>query len=136
VFIEAVLHDREIEIHGSGQQTRSFTFVADTVRGVVAAVDSASAVGEVINIGSTEEVTILGLAQRVKALSGTPGDLRLRYIPYESFGGQYEDVQRRVPDPEKAERLLGFRAETGLDDGLSLTIEWQRSVQPAEAATS
>jgi UDP-glucose 4-epimerase len=128
VFIQAVLEDREVEIHGDGQQTRSFTYISDTTRGIMAALDTPAAVGEVLNLGSTEEVTILELAHRIKRLSDTRGDLKVRMIPYEQLGGGYQDVMRRVPDGTKAERLLAFKAEVPLDEGLLKTIAWQQAL--------
>lgn len=133
VFIQAVLEDREVEIHGDGQQTRSFTYIEDTCRGIMAALDTPAAIGEVINLGSTEEVTILELAHRIKRLSGTPGELKVRMVPYEQLGGGYQDVLRRVPDNTKAARLLGFEASIPLDEGLVRTIDWQRSKHFAAA---
>src|SRR2546427_833493 len=98
VFIDAVLNDREIPIHGDGLQTRSFTYVSDTVEGIYAAIVTAEANGEIFNIGSAHEVTILDLARIIKRVCDTPGELKLRFVPYESFTGKsYEDVRRRVP---------------------------------------
>jgi len=129
VFINAVLNDDIIPIHGDGSQTRSFTYVTDTVEGIYASIVNNRADGEVINIGSTEEVTILDLAKRIKALSGTSGEARIEFIPYESFTGKkYEDVMRRVPDTTLCKKLLGVEAKVGLDEGLVKTIEWQRAV--------
>jgi UDP-glucose 4-epimerase len=130
VFIECVLEGKPIPIHGDGQQTRSFTFVSDTVSGIYESAVRDAANGEVINIGSTHEVTILELAQRIKALSGTPGEFKADFVPYESFTGKkYEDVRRRVPDTRLCEKLLGVRAQVGLDEGLKRTIEWQRKAR-------
>jgi UDP-glucose 4-epimerase len=136
VFIQAVLEDREIEIHGDGTQTRSFTYISDTTRGIIAALDTPAAVGEIINLGSAEEVTILELAKRIKHLSNTPGELKLKIVPYEQLGGGYQDVLRRVPDNTKAAKLLGFQAQVTLDDGLTETIAWQRQIwqQPARVS--
>jgi UDP-glucose 4-epimerase len=129
VFIDAVLNDREIPIHGDGLQTRSFTYVSDTVEGIYAAIMKPQANGEIFNIGSTHEITILELASTIKRLSNTPGDLKLKFIPYESFTGRkYEDVRRRVPDVSRCERILRVKAKVSLEAGLSRTIEWQRSV--------
>jgi UDP-glucose 4-epimerase len=129
VFIDAVLRGEPMTIHGDGLQTRTFTYIDDTVEGTYRAMMSPDADGEILNIGGTEEVTILDLANRIKALSGTPGELELEFVPYESFTGKsYQDVMRRVPDVKLAEHILGFRAETSLDDGLRATIEWQREV--------
>jgi len=129
VFIDAVLTDQEIPIHGDGLQTRSFTYVSDTVEGIYAAIVTPGANGEIFNIGSTHEITILDLARTVKRLCNTPGDLKLRFVPYESFTGRrYEDVRRRVPDVSRCERILGVKATVGLEAGLASTIEWQRTV--------
>jgi UDP-glucose 4-epimerase len=135
VFIEAVLQDREIPIHGDGLQTRSFTFVSDTVEGIYAATVKPEANGGIFNIGSTHEITIVDLAHTIKRLSNTPGELKVKFVPYESFtGGAYQDVRRRVPDVTRCEQILGVRARVGLDEGLTATIEWQRRVMEASGA--
>ena len=137
VFIDAVLNDTVMPIHGDGQQTRSFTYVSDTVDGIYAAITKARANGEIINIGSTEEITILELAQRIKRLSNTPGELKIEFIPYESFAGaKYQDVMRRVPDTTLCRKLLGVSAKVSVDEGLGRTIEWQRGVTQGERASS
>lgn len=130
VFIDAVLHDREIPIHGDGGQTRSFTYVSDTVAGIYAAIVKPEANGEIFNIGSTHEITIVDLARTIKRLCDTPGELKLKFIPYESFtGGKYEDVRRRVPDVSRCESILGVKAAVGLEEGLAHTIAWHRSLK-------
>ena len=135
VFIDAVLRDKTIPIHGDGSQTRSFTYVSDTVEGIYASIVKKEANGEVINIGATAEITILSLAEKIKALSGTPGDLKIELVPYESFtGGKYQDVMRRVPDTTLCKKLLGVEAVVSLDDGLARTIEWQRQMTFDDAA--
>lgn len=137
VFIEAVLEDKVIPIHGDGQQTRSFTFVSDTVAGIYAATFRDEANGQILNIGHNEEITILELAERVKKISETPGDLKVEFVPYESFSGKkYEDVMRRVPDTTHSEKILGVRASVGLDEGLRQTIEWQRTAMLAKSRQS
>jgi len=135
VFIDAVLNGSELPIHGDGLQTRSFTYVTDTVEGIYAAIVKPEANGEIFNIGSTHEITIVDLARTIKRLSNTAGELKLKFTPYESFtGNKYEDVRRRVPDVSKSERILGVTAKVGLDEGLSRTIEWQRQVTAAREA--
>lgn len=130
VFIEQVLNDGEITIHGDGLQTRSFTFVSDTVAGIYAATVKPEANGEIFNIGSDREITILDLAKTIKRLSDTPGELKLKFIPYESFTGRkYEDVRRRVPDSSLCEKVLGVKAVVGLEEGLSRTIAWHRTIR-------
>lgn len=129
VFIEAVLNDQEITIHGDGLQTRSFTYVSDTVAGIYAATVKPEANGEIFNIGSNHEITILDLAKTIKQLCNTPTDLKLKFIPYKSFtGNKYEDVRRRVPNSSRCERILGVKAEVSLEEGLTRTIEWHRSL--------
>jgi UDP-glucose 4-epimerase len=135
VFIEAMFRGEVIPLHGDGQQTRSFTYVSDTVAGILAMVDSDAANGEIFNIGSTHEIAIFDLARLIHQLTATGRELQLRYIPYNELnaGAKYEDVRRRVPDISKAQRLLGFQPQVGLEEGLKRTIEWQR-VARTEAA--
>jgi UDP-glucose 4-epimerase len=134
VFIDAVLNDKVIPIHGDGSQTRSFTFVSDTVSGIYESIVRDAANGRIINLGSDEEVTILELARRIHTASGLAGDPRIEIIPYESFTGKkYEDVMRRVPDTSLAHAVLGFEAQVSLDDGLRRTITWQRGATRAQA---
>ena len=135
VFIDAVLKDEVIPIHGDGSQTRSFTYVSDTVAGIYAAIEKEAANGEIINIGATSEITILALAEKIKELSATPGELKVEFIPYESFtGNKYQDVMRRVPDTTLCKKLLGVEAQVSLEEGLARTIEWQRQITLGDAA--
>lgn len=129
VFINAVFNDEVIPIHGDGSQTRSFTFVSDTVAGIYQSVVRDEANGQIINIGATSEISILDLAKKIKELSGTPGELKMEFVPYESFAGKkYQDVMRRIPDTTLCKKILGVEAEVSLDEGLQRTIEWQRQV--------
>lgn len=135
VFIDAALAGEQIPVHGDGQQTRSFTFVTDTVAGIHAAIFREEANGEVINIGSTQEVTIAELARTTWRLVNPGSEPRIKFIPYESFTGKaYEDVMRRVPDVTLAKRILGVEAKVSLEQGLARTIEWQRQVRRFEPA--
>jgi UDP-glucose 4-epimerase len=135
VFIDAVLNDEVIPIHGDGSQTRSFTYVSDTVAGIYASIVKDAANGEILNVGATREITILELAKLIKELSGTPGELKVEMIPYESFtGGKYQDVMRRVPDTSLCKKLLGVEAKVSMEEGLTRTIEWQKQVRAEEAA--
>lgn len=132
VFIDAVLNGRAIPIHGDGLQTRSFTYVSDTAEGIYEATVNPAADGEILNIGSTHEITILNLAKAIHRLSGAPGEPNIEFIPYESFTGKrYEDVRRRVPDVSLCESLLGVKAAIGLDEGLRQTIDWQKNFTAA-----
>lgn len=126
-FITAAFNKTPIEIHGTGKQTRSFTYVDDTVDGVIRAIESKRSSGEIINIGNNKEISIINLARLIwKLVNGSP-DPKLKFIPYRTFSGRnYQDVMRRVPDISKAKKLLGFVPKVGLEEGLLRTIEWQR----------
>ena len=127
VFIDAILRDAPVPIHGDGQQTRSFTFVRDTVRGIAAAIEADTANQQVVNIGNNQEVTIVELAECIHKMCGRKGSPRLEFTPYDEIADRkYEDVRRRVPDVRKAIELLGFEAGTPLEEGLRETISWQR----------
>jgi UDP-glucose 4-epimerase len=132
VFIDAALKGEEIPVHGDGLQTRSFTYVTDTVTGIYAATVKPEANGEIFNIGSTHEVTILDLARLVWRLVDPSAEPRIKLIPYESFTGkQYDDVRRRVPDVSLCQRVLGVTAKVSLEEGLARTISWQRNLRAA-----
>jgi UDP-glucose 4-epimerase len=117
---------------------RTFTYVADTVDGFVRAIDTPEADGEIINIGGEEPTTIFRLAQEVQSALGLTGPLRATFMPYERIGGRYQDVRCRIPDGEKASRMLGFRASVGLTEGLRETVAWHQerrgALAPAEGA--
>ena len=132
VFIDAALRGQPMDVHGDGQQTRSFTYVDDTVDGIVRALFSPRAVGEIFNIGNTKPVTIQALAELVWRLAGT-GEPKIHRVSYQAFG-RYEDVRARVPEIGKARELLGFEPRIGLEDGLRRTIDWQRAVMAREGS--
>lgn len=135
VFIDSILRDEAIPIHGDGLQTRSFTFVADTVAGILAAIENDAANNQIINLGSTHEISIVELARQIHALCGAPNPLRLEFIPYQRINGEaYEDVRRRIPDVSKAARILGFEARVSLHEGLARTIEWQKAMRAEQGA--
>jgi UDP-glucose 4-epimerase len=134
VFLEDLLDGKEMEIHGDGQQVRSFTYVSDTVEGFVRALATPEAIGEVINIANEEPVKIIDLAQTVQTAMGFDGPLRAKIVSYESMGGNYQDVKIRVPSVEKAERILGFKADVKLEQGLEKTIAWHKSLREEKVA--
>jgi UDP-glucose 4-epimerase len=125
-FIEALLDGSAMEIHGDGQQTRTFTFVSDTVDAIVRALRTPESRSEVINVGGTETMSILDLAARIQRAMHIPQPLRANFVGYETLPGKYQDVRHRVPDTTKAQELLGFEAQVGVDDGLDATIAWHR----------
>jgi UDP-glucose 4-epimerase len=133
-FIERFLDGKLIEIHGDGQQIRTFTYVADTVDGFVRALRTPEARGEVVNIGGTVPTTILELAWLVQGAVGLSGPLRATFVPYEALPGRYQDVRVRIPDNTKARELLGLEPRVGLVDGLATTVSWHRGRRVAEEA--
>lgn len=128
-FVEALLEGGLMEIHGDGQQTRSFTYVDDTVEGFVRALRTPEARGEIVNIGGTETVTVLELARQIQERLDISMPLRATFVPYESLPGKYQDVRHRVPDTTKARDLLGFEAQVPLAEGLARSIEWHRGLR-------
>ena len=131
-FLERLLDQEHVDIHGDGQQVRTFTFISDTVEGIFRVLTTPEAVGEIFNIGGNRPTTILELAGAVQEALGIPQPLRARFVPYEAIGGKYQDVRIRIPDGSKAEQMLGFRASISLEDGLALTAEWHRDRRAAE----
>jgi UDP-glucose 4-epimerase len=136
VFLEDLLDGKLMELHGDGRQVRSFTYVSDTVDGIVRTLARPETSGEVINIGNDEPISIVKLAETVQDAMGFAGPLRAKVIPLERLGGKYQDVRVRIPDTEKAARLLGFRAQVGLDQGLRDTIVWHRLLREERVSES
>lgn len=135
VFITAVLNGEPITIHGDGQQTRTFTYIADTVKGVLGCIDTPTEGCEIFNIGSPRgEIAIADFARLIHRLVreecpdlDIPVEPNLEFVSYQSFSKRrYEDVIRRVPDVSKAQQILGVEANTSVEDGLRETIRWHR----------
>ncbi len=125
-FVQNAIQNRPIQVYGTGDQTRCFSFVGDVVRGVVLLADTDAAYGEVFNIGTDEEVSIRTLAERVKARVGSSSPIVS--MPYEEvYGTSFEDMQRRVPDLNKIRRFVGYQPEVRLDELLEMTIESVRA---------
>lgn len=125
-FIRQALRGDPITIHGDGRQTRSFTYVTDTVKGTMLAGERPEAIGEVFNIGSPVETSVLDLAQLITGITGS--DSPITFVPYEDLYGQrHEDTPRRCPDITKAASMLGFAPQVALEEGLRQTIEWCRA---------
>jgi len=123
IFINAILKNEEIIIHGDGSQTRSMAFVDDVVNGTVMAMETEKAVGEIINLGNDEEMSVLDSAKLIHKLSGVKGKLKIKFIPFEEIFGEYKDIMRRIPDLTKAKNILGYTPEITMRDAISLTIE-------------
>lgn len=114
-FVEAALKNETIEVHGDGTQSRCFGHVLDIVEGLTNLLDNTACFGQVINLGNDEEVTIKQLAD--KAIESTGSSSKIRFVPYaEAYGEGFEDMRRRVPSLEKAERLIGYKPTRTLAD--------------------
>jgi UDP-glucose 4-epimerase len=129
-FVKQALAGRPLTVYGDGAQTRCFGYVKDVVGALVALMEKEEAVGEVFNIGSTEEVSIMELARRVKELTGSKSEIVT--VPYdEAYEEGFEDMPRRVPDTSKVTALTGFRPTLSLDGILQSVIEYYSGRQNA-----
>ncbi|HWQ12411.1 MAG TPA: NAD-dependent epimerase/dehydratase family protein [Roseiflexaceae bacterium] len=125
-FVRAALHGAPLRVYGDGQQTRCFSYVGDTVRALVALLDQPRAIGQIVNVGNPEEVTIAELARRVVALAGSASPVIT--IPYEqAYEAGFEDMRRRVPSIEKLAALTGFAPTLDLDAILRAVIDFERA---------
>jgi nucleoside-diphosphate-sugar epimerase len=119
-FIEAALAERDLVIHGDGSQIRAWCYVDDMVDACLLCLERPEAVGQTFNVGNPRStVTIWDLAQRIKRLTGAPGEIVFQPL-------HYADVELRIPNVEKGRELLGFEPRVELDDGLARTIAWYR----------
>jgi len=126
-FIEAALAGRDLVIHGDGSQIRAWCYVDDMVEASLLCLERPEATGQAFNVGNPRStVTIWDLAQRIKRLTGAPGEIVFQPL-------HYADVELRIPNVEKARELLGFEPRVELDEGLARTIAWYRSRRLAEA---
>ena len=133
IFIRAVLNDQEVVIHGDGTQTRSMAYVDDLVEGTLLAMESDRAVGEIINLGNAEEMSVIDAARLIHRLADTGRELRVKFVPMKEVFGDYKDIVRRVPDLTKARKILGYRPKYSLEDAIRLSLEATRSDMPPQA---
>jgi UDP-glucose 4-epimerase len=132
-FVRQGLAGQPLTVFGTGQQVRCFCHVLDVVPALIRLITSEQASGQAVNLGSTEQVTIEGLAARVIAATGSAAGIeRTSYL--EAYGSGYEDMQRRVPDCTRAFNLVGFRATRSLDAIIQAVIEDQLAGRTAAAA--
>lgn len=125
-FVEAALRGEPLTVHGDGRQSRCFTDVRDAVRAVMQLAETPDAVGEVFNIGSSQETTIEQLARTVLRLTGS--EAGVRHVPYETvYREGFEDMRRRVPDCTKLRRTIGFAPDTPLEENLARIIDYSRT---------
>ena len=128
-FVRQALAGEEITVYGDGKQSRCFTHVNDAVGALIGLAEHPSAVGEVYNVGSANEISIRGLAERIKDL--TQSDSEIILVPYEeAYEEGFEDMMRRVPDISKIGQLIGYKPSHTLDEILSSVIDYERSKVP------
>jgi UDP-glucose 4-epimerase len=121
-FVRQGLAGQPITVHGDGTQTRSFCYVGDVVDALLRLVAEPRAVGEVFNVGNTQEISILALAEKVRDLTG--GRSEIVTIPYDqAYEAGFEDMPRRVPDLAKISHLVGYAPEVGLDEILERVVD-------------
>jgi len=122
-FVRQALAGRPVTVYGTGEQTRCFGFVKDVIGALIKLMEKDEAVGQVFNVGSNEEVSIMELARRVKKLTGSNSEIVT--VPYdEAYEEGFEDMPRRVPDISKVSALVGFRPTVTLDGILQSVIEY------------
>jgi nucleoside-diphosphate-sugar epimerase len=124
-FIQAALGDEPIRVFGDGRQTRNFTYIGDCIDALLALLASPPAEGEIVNIGSPHEISILELAERVRSIAGSSSPIV--GVPYAQAypEGGFEDMRRRVPCICKIARLTGWAPHTTLDEMISHTLHYE-----------
>jgi UDP-glucose 4-epimerase len=124
-FVYQALKEEPITIYGTGKQTRCFLHVKDAVNALISLMEHPKAVGDVFNVGSQEEISIENLARKVIELTGSNSEIA--YIPYDqAYEEGFEDMERRVPDISKVNRLIGFNLTFNLEEILRSVIEFYR----------
>jgi nucleoside-diphosphate-sugar epimerase len=126
-FVRQALAGEDLTVYGDGTQSRCFTHVDDVIEALVAIMESDGAIGNVYNVGSSAPVTILELARRVIARTGSSSSLRM--VPYEeAYGNGFEELGSRRPDCSALERLVGWRPRRSLDDAIDDAIAAEREL--------
>jgi UDP-glucose 4-epimerase len=124
-FVQAALAHQPIRVYGDGEQQRCFCNVRDVVDAIYRLSQTPQAVGQVFNVGSEEEVTIMELAQRVRRRTHSQSDITL--VPYdEAYEAGFEDFRRRVPSTDKLHQFTGWQPVTPLDETIDQIIEYYR----------
>ncbi|MGD8815286.1 MAG: NAD-dependent epimerase/dehydratase family protein, partial [Anaerolineales bacterium] len=124
-FVRQALRGEPITVYDNGEQSRCFADVLDVVGAIAKLIDEPKAIGQIINIGSTEETSIKNLAKRVIALTGTSSEIE--FVPYgDAYGPGFEDMRKRVPSIDKIHELIGYEPRHTLDQILMRVIEYER----------
>lgn len=126
LFIKRAFAGKEIIIHGDGRQTRSMGYVGDVIEGTLAAIENNNAVGEIINIGTNEEMSVEDSAKIIikaaKKVSYKAKNTRIKYIPMKKVFGDYREIPRRVPDLKKAKKLLGYEPTVSFKKAVEIVV--------------
>jgi UDP-glucose 4-epimerase len=133
-FVKSALDQAPIQVYGNGKQSRCFCDVRDTVEGLIRLMDTDKSIGEVVNVGNTEEVSIEELAKLVKQRTGSSS--AIEFIPYDkAYEPGFEDMMRRVPCVDKLHSLTGFRPQTPLNEIIDRvsTFFREKNSRPASA---
>ncbi|MCF8033904.1 MAG: GDP-mannose 4,6-dehydratase [Desulfarculaceae bacterium] len=126
-FVRQALGGKPITVYGDGTQSRCFSGVGEVVGCLSALAQCPEAVGEVVNVGSTQEISIMGLAELVKELTGS--DSAIKLIPYEdAYEEGFEDMPRRIPEVSKLDRLVGFTPQMGISEIVQSVIDHYRKL--------
>ena len=134
-FVKSAVRNEPLIVHGDGNQSRCFGHVLDVVEGLTKALETPGCFGQVMNLGTAEEVTIKQLAE--KAIEMTGSSSQIKYIPYEeAYGEGFEDMQRRVPSIEKAKRLIGYQPTRTLEQIINDVAEQFREEFKTETANA
>jgi len=113
-FVTAALRNEPIQVYGNGDQIRCFCHVSDAIKALLLVIDSDKAIGQVFNVGNSQQISIMDLAKKVIEITGSHS--KIKKIPYsEAYPEGFEDMQRRVPDISKIKNILGWSPEIGLD---------------------
>lgn len=132
-FINSALAGEPIYVHGTGDQSRCFSHVKDVIEGLVRLMENKESRGQVVNIGSDQEISIMDLAKKVRELSGSSSEIKV--IPYtDVYPHGFEDMQRRKPDVSRLRGLTGFAPKTVLDDIVNDIIQEKRGLDDPKAA--
>ena len=126
IFLKHFLSGDPVYIHGDGKQTRTFVYISDVADALYDLTFSKKSEGEIFNIGTEREMSILELAKIMRKVGGFKSEIK--FIPHKKvFGKSYEDIPRRVPDVSKIKKYLNWEATTSLEKGLKLTIDYYSS---------
>jgi UDP-glucose 4-epimerase len=128
LFIDRIFKKQPILVHGDGKQTRCLSYITDIVDPTVLSIFSQKAIGNIINIGNNEEVSVIDTVHLIhKIMSSKLGKkypLKIKYVPIKKVFGNYKEIRRRIPNLSKSKKILGYSPKIDFEKGLELYIEW------------